>query len=60
MSFYLQAFPYRLFLSIVVVILVFFSPKMVDGNFDDIPVHYKFIVLTTFFFHQVEKFFVKF
>lgn len=49
MTFYLKAFPYRLVLSIVVVVFVFFTPMMIDK---EIPAFYSAVIMTIFFFHQ--------
>lgn len=53
MTFYLKAFPYRLILSIVVVSLVYFTPTIIGGNYNDIPVYYTTTILIVFFCHQV-------
>lgn len=54
LSFYLQMFPFRVLSSSAVVILVFLTPMMIDGRFDDIPTYYKVVIMTIYFLHQVK------
>lgn len=53
LDFYTKSAPYRLFFSALLAIFLFFTPKMLHGSFDNIPVSYYFGIMTVFFFYNV-------
>lgn len=53
MNVYFKAYPYRLFLSVVIALFVAMTPTMLKGKVHDIPMYYYTAILIIFFFYQV-------
>lgn len=53
MSFYMRAYPFRLFMTIVVAGFVYVTPLMISGTGDQVPVHYYAAYLVVFIINHI-------
>lgn len=53
MNFYIKAIPYRLMLTLVTAAIVWATPMLLKGQFDNIPLYYYGLLLITYSFYQV-------
>lgn len=53
MTFYIRAFPYRLIMTIVIAVFVFFTPMMIDHRRDDIPTYYYVSLVSIYLVYQL-------
>ena len=53
MNFYIKAIPYRLMLTLVTAAIVWATPLIIRGRFDDIPIYFYVLLLVTYSFYQV-------
>ncbi|KAG5680973.1 hypothetical protein PVAND_010447 [Polypedilum vanderplanki] len=51
MLFYIKAFPYRLIMTIVIAVWVFYTPKMIVGT--DFPVYYYIAIVSIYMIYQI-------
>lgn len=52
MTFYIKAFPYRLFMTVVIAGFVYATPSMI-GGLDDIPSYYYASLVVLYLIYQV-------
>lgn len=53
MNFYIKMFPYRLFMTVVITVFVYFTPMMFAAHEDGIPVYYYAAIVTLYLIYQV-------
>lgn len=53
MTFYIKAFPYRLFMTVVIVTFVYFTPSIIKNSPDDIPAYYYVTIIIIYLIYQV-------
>lgn len=53
MTFYIKAFPYRLFMTVVIAAFVYATPAMIGGRMDDIPSYYYASLVLIYLIYQV-------
>lgn len=53
MNFYIKAFPYRLLMTIVIAVFVFFTPSMINHRLTDIPVYYYVSIVAIYLVYQI-------
>jgi MFS transporter, PAT family, solute carrier family 33 (acetyl-CoA transportor), member 1 len=52
LKFYIKAFPYRLLMTVVIAVFVFFTPSMIDRE-KEVPVYYYAAIITIYLIYQV-------
>lgn len=53
MTFYIKAFPYRLIMTIVIAVFVYFTPTMIMSGPDGVPVYYYAAIVSIYLIYQV-------
>jgi MFS transporter, PAT family, solute carrier family 33 (acetyl-CoA transportor), member 1 len=53
MNFYIKAFPYRLIMTIIIAVYVYFTPSMIEGKADEIPYYYYIAIVTIYMIYQI-------
>lgn len=53
MSFYIKAFPYRLIMTIVIAVFVYFTPAMINHRLNDIPTYYYVAIVSIYLVYQL-------
>lgn len=53
MNFYIKAFPYRLIMTVVIAVFVYFTPSIIAGRLDDIPVYYYVAIVSIYMVYQI-------
>lgn len=53
MSFYIKAFPYRLFMTVVIATFVYATPSIIRDRPDDIPVYYYVAIVSIYMIYQI-------
>lgn len=55
MTFYMKAFPYRLVMTIVIAVFVYFTPSMItdDGKVNDIPIYFYVAIVSIYMLYQI-------
>lgn len=53
MTFYIRAFPFRLIMTIVIAVFVYFTPMMIEHRRDDIPTYYYVSIVSIYLIYQL-------
>lgn len=53
MTFYIKAFPYRLFLTVVIAVFVYATPSIIRSRPSDIPPYYYVAIITIYMIYQL-------
>lgn len=53
MTFYIKAFPFRLIMTIVIAVFVYFTPSMIEHRRDDIPTYFYVSIVSIYMIYQL-------